>query len=279
MNIESDSNTSINGEYFYIRNVQGDIIGLIDKSGTNVVSYTYDTWGKLISIEGSLKDSVGVKNPYRYRGYIYDTEIGLYYLNARYYNPYWGRFINADALIGQMGELLGHNLFMYCKNNPVNMSDPSGYRPLFDDGYGNETKEQIQVSLAIMNDRYDYDTGIIKSSLGVTGEANSVGKEYDESGNLRKERLYGPDGLAVKDKHYTDHGNPKKHPKVPHEHDWGFNENGKWAPGRWYADNSVKLNVSIGVVGGTYLIYRGIRMIPSLVPPLWWTIPANIATP
>ena len=126
MNITSGSNPSINGEYFYIRNLQGDIIGLIDKNGTEVVSYTYDTWGKPISIEGSLKDTVGVKNPYRYRGYRYDTETGLYYLNARYYNPEWGRFINADEYVGQVGTLLSSNMFAYCLNNPVNLHDPSG---------------------------------------------------------------------------------------------------------------------------------------------------------
>ena len=125
MNIVSGSNPSINGEYYYIRNLQGDIIGLIDKNGTEVVSYTYDTLGKLISIEGSLKDTVGVKNPYRYRGYRYDTETGLYYLNARYYNPEWGRFINADSYLGDSG-LLSHNVFAYCMNNPVNLQDPSG---------------------------------------------------------------------------------------------------------------------------------------------------------
>ena len=70
---------NLNGvEYYYIRNAQGDIIGLFDKNGTQVVSYTYDTWGKLVSIDRSFKDSVGVKNPYRYRGYHYDTEIGPY---------------------------------------------------------------------------------------------------------------------------------------------------------------------------------------------------------
>jgi RHS repeat-associated protein len=89
--------------------------------------------GKLISIRGTEKDTVGVKNPYRYRGYRYDTETGLYYLQSRYYNPEWGRFINADAIIGQTGELLGHNLFSYCKNNPVNMKDSAGFRPVFDD--------------------------------------------------------------------------------------------------------------------------------------------------
>ena len=69
MNIIIGSDSSVNGEYYHIRNLQGDIIGLIDKNGTEVVSYTYDTWGKLISIEGSLKDTVGVKNPYRGNSY------------------------------------------------------------------------------------------------------------------------------------------------------------------------------------------------------------------
>jgi RHS repeat-associated core domain len=106
---------NLNGvEYWYIRNAQGDIIGLIDKAGTQVVSYTYDSWGKpspevkdesgnilpTSGITGSLASTVGVKNPYRYRGYRYDTETQLYYLNSRYYNPEWGRFINADALGG-----------------------------------------------------------------------------------------------------------------------------------------------------------------------------------
>jgi RHS repeat-associated protein len=87
-------------EYYYIRNDQGDIIGLFDKAGIQVVAYTYDTWGKLISTTGTLASTVGAKNPYRYRGYRYDGETGLYYLNARYYNAEWGRFINADSCGG-----------------------------------------------------------------------------------------------------------------------------------------------------------------------------------
>lgn len=63
---------------------------------------------------------------FRYR---YDTETGLYYLNSRYYNPDWGRFINADSLGGDVGTLLSHNLFAYCMNNPVNMTDENGYWP------------------------------------------------------------------------------------------------------------------------------------------------------
>ena len=120
---------NLNGiEYYYIRNAQGDIIGLFDKNGTQVVSYIYDSWGKVISTTGTLASTVGVKNLYRYRGYRYDMETGLYYLNSRYYNPEWGRFINADAAGGTIGELLSHNVFAYCLNNPVNMEDPSGYK-------------------------------------------------------------------------------------------------------------------------------------------------------
>jgi RHS repeat-associated protein len=95
---------NLNGvEYYYVKNGQGDIIGLLDRNGNQVVSYTYDFWSALKAIDGILKDVVGVKNPYRHRGYRYDTETGLYYLQSRYYNPEWGRFINANALLGNKG--------------------------------------------------------------------------------------------------------------------------------------------------------------------------------
>lgn len=113
--------------YYYIRNGQGDITGILDSNGTQVVTYTYDTWGKLTSITGSLASTVGEKNPYRYRGYRYDAETRLYYLQSRYYNPEWGRFINADVILGEEGELLSHNMFAYCQNNPVIHKDDSGY--------------------------------------------------------------------------------------------------------------------------------------------------------
>ena len=118
---------NLNGkEYFYIRNVQNDVIGLHDSEGKVVVNYSYDTWGNIVSITGSLKDSVGKKNPYRYRGYRYDEETGLYYLQSRYYNAEWGRFINADCYIGEMNEILSCNMFVYCSNNPVNAEDTDG---------------------------------------------------------------------------------------------------------------------------------------------------------
>ena len=110
--------------YFYIRNIQNDVIALIDEDGNEVVHYTYDSWGKILSITGSLKDTVGQQNPFRYRGYLYDTETGMYYLKSRYYDPELRRFISADGQIN--GGMLGSNLYIYCENDPVNRYDPFG---------------------------------------------------------------------------------------------------------------------------------------------------------
>ena len=81
-----------------MRNVQNDIVALVDDSGKTVVNYVYDSWGKLLSITGSLKDTVGIQNPFRYRGYYYDNETGMYYLKNRYYDPGLRRFIGSDAI-------------------------------------------------------------------------------------------------------------------------------------------------------------------------------------
>ena len=98
--------------YYYLRNAQGDITGLVNTSGTQVVSYTYDAWGKLLSTTGTMASTLGVYNPLRYRGYFYDTETGLYYLTSRYYNPTWGRFINADTAYISTGQgIVGSNMF------------------------------------------------------------------------------------------------------------------------------------------------------------------------
>ena len=115
--------------YYYKHNHQGDIIGIINADGNTVVSYVYDSWGNQLSCSGSLANTLGSSNPLRYRSYIYDSETGLYYLQNRYYNPVWGRFLNSDTFYGEAGVLLTHNMFSYCYNNPVNTSDPSGNWP------------------------------------------------------------------------------------------------------------------------------------------------------
>ena len=98
----------------------------MNSSGTVVVEYAYDAWGKPMGVTGSMAGTLGAANPFRYRGYYYDAETGLYYLNERYYNPEWCRFINADDFGGVTGGLLTHNIFIYCANNPVMKEDPDG---------------------------------------------------------------------------------------------------------------------------------------------------------
>ena len=117
--------------YYYLRNAQGDIVKLIDGSGTTVVEYLYDTWGKLLAITGTLKDTVGTNQPFRYRGYVYDNETGWYYLKSRYYNPEIGRFISADVYLSTGQGVIGHNAYAYCLNNPVNMTDSNGEFGIF----------------------------------------------------------------------------------------------------------------------------------------------------
>ena len=113
--------------YIYATNLQGDVIAILTTSGTPVVEYTYDAWGNILTTTGSMASTLGVHNPLRYRGYVYDTELGLYYLQSRYYNPEMGRFINADAYTSTGQGILGNNMFAYCNNNPVVYCDPNGF--------------------------------------------------------------------------------------------------------------------------------------------------------
>ena len=113
-------------EYYYLRNAQGDIVKLIDANGTTVVEYTYDTWGKKVSTTGSLAGSLGLIQPFRYRGYVYDWETGFYYLQSRYYDPTTGRFISADVMLSTGQGVLGYSSFAYCNDNPVNAIDKEG---------------------------------------------------------------------------------------------------------------------------------------------------------
>ena len=116
--------------YFYVTNLQGDVVAILNSSGAQVVGYTYDAWGKLLTTTGTMAFTLGLHNPLRYRGYVYDRETDLYYLQSRYYDPAIGRFINADALVSTGTGLLGNNMFAYCNNNPVNNYDSGGTSPI-----------------------------------------------------------------------------------------------------------------------------------------------------
>ena len=114
------------------KNLQGDIVGVINGEGEKVLAYSYDAWGNVTTtILGGVIETVKaiLYTPITYRGYMYDFQLGLYYLQSRYYNPAYGRFLNADSteiLEATQGTPLGANLFAYCNNNPVNYVDYSG---------------------------------------------------------------------------------------------------------------------------------------------------------
>ena len=113
--------------YLFVKNLQGDITKILDDSGDEVATYTYDAWGKIIN--ETEDNAIAGLNPFRYRGYIYDPETELYYLQSRYYDPLTGRFLNADDpdyTDTYSGSPLSTNMFAYCENNPVSGYDPTG---------------------------------------------------------------------------------------------------------------------------------------------------------
>ncbi len=147
-------NNIVDADFFYKKNLQNDIIGIYDSNGKQIVRYTYDAWGnvkteylaKNIKENGEIIEEyvvfhdafkyndiseinafIAFKNPFRYRGYYYDFETNLYYLNSRYYDPEICRFINADDISNLDAESLnGLNLYAYCGNNPIYFTDPFG---------------------------------------------------------------------------------------------------------------------------------------------------------
>ena len=108
--------------YYYITNLQGDVISLETMDGMLGAHYYYDAWGKILACDGALAEL----NPLRYRSYVYDQETGFYYLQSRYYDPALRRFIAADAYIFTSQGLTGANTFVYCGNNPVARYDTEG---------------------------------------------------------------------------------------------------------------------------------------------------------
>jgi len=127
-----DANSTVTGMYYnnvlyyFRKNLQGDVTGIYNANGTLVVQYEYTPYGAILGTTGSMATTLGTVNPFRYRGYYYDTETGFYYLITRYYDPVVGRFLNADAFASTGQGILGNNMFAYCGNNPINYVDHTG---------------------------------------------------------------------------------------------------------------------------------------------------------
>ncbi len=110
-----------NQTYLYHDNLRGDIVSVTDTNNNIQAQYNYDPWGTQTSYPGTLTQ------PFRYAGYYYDEETGLYYCKSRYYSPALGRFLTKDS-IGYIdySDPQTLNLYSYCGNNPINRTDPNG---------------------------------------------------------------------------------------------------------------------------------------------------------
>ena len=119
--------------YIFSKNLQGDVIGIYNENRQLVAKYSYNAYGEITAITDASGNDVSGNsahianiNPFRYRGYYYDTETGFYYVSSRYYDPEIGRWINADGYVSTGQGVLGNNMFAYCGNNPVNRVDHTG---------------------------------------------------------------------------------------------------------------------------------------------------------
>ena len=184
-------NYSPNGDgsftmYYYILNLQGDVVKLVTASGETAASYEYDAWGKVLSATGSM----ALTNPLRYRGYYYDVETGFYYLQSRYYDPANRRFINADSYASTGQGFIGANMFAYCNNNPIRYADHNG-RSLEDiiewlmALLANTTASRLSFTLAIVN-------ALTNSKLESNPELSTAGKILnDQNGATGDNYRYG----------------------------------------------------------------------------------------
>ena len=176
-----------NVPYYFIKNLQGDVIALVDKDAKTVARYSYDAWGAVTSAVTYTELTKGVDiaaiNPFRYRGYYYDEEIGLYYLQSRYYDESIGRFINADdsVIVGIPNGETPHNIFTYCENDPVLNSDYQGFFVI---------RRWMVSAIA------DFLLGLIPGIGPLFAPVKTVAKAYGKA--ALKSKLAGPLGSFVK---------------------------------------------------------------------------------
>ncbi|WP_279072979.1 RHS repeat-associated core domain-containing protein [Gemmiger formicilis] len=222
--------------YYYVLNAQGDVSAILDSSGKLAASYDYDAWGNCTVYDSSAKvltdpTSIANLNPLRYRGYYYDAETGFYYVSSRYYDPEVGRWINADdAIAGVGGDIRGYNLFAYCMNDPVNMSDHTGHWPQWIKNAAsavvNAVKKAVTVVANTVKSAVSSASNILKASsnsLPKKGEPGSSQTLPNPDGTPKQKRWYGPDGNPERDRDYNHPGNMP----FPHDHEWKNGERGK----------------------------------------------------
>ena len=117
-----------------------------------MVQYKYTAYGTITSTTGSLANTIGAYNPFRWKGYYYDYETGMYYCNGRYYVPTWCRWLNGDASSLDLFNINGLNLFSYCENNPVNiLCDSDGHNEIVNSSRRNSSSSGDSLGMSVLN--------------------------------------------------------------------------------------------------------------------------------
>ena len=238
--------------------------------------------GKSLNITGSPADTLGKRNPFRYRGYVYDEETGLYYLRSRHYNPVVGRFANADVYIAAQTDISSHNLYSYCKNQCINCADTNGMFVFIITSGLEDALLSSEAQYEEISDAYGCNCVhaiVVGGVIPMTGTPNGYASGYNGSRELYED-WYDSDGNIIRIRHHSNHKNPKTHPKNPHDHRGKKDANGKptidhkgedpdpnyKAPTADKNSSSAKTALAgVGAAGGSYLVYRGIKLIVGII--------------
>ena len=171
--------------YYYLLNIQGDVMGLVDGSGNLQAAFSYTAYGKAYSINNvsSMGTTLASANPLTYRGYVLDMGTGIYYLQSRYYDPQLGRFLNADAYASTGQGFLGNNMFAYCGNNPTVRVDIFGNHWFYTinedetrtEEIGENEQGAVYQTTIVFEAKYYSNEGVSYESLSFT---DSVSFEY-----------------------------------------------------------------------------------------------------
>ena len=202
-----------NNLYIYRKNLQGDILAVLNgQTGAAEASYTYDAWGRVISSTGALAEI----NPFRYRGYYYDSETGLYYLQSRYYDPETGRFINADGYINT--DFSDTNSYSYCGNCPVGYVDFCGHCRIRFDGVKLKDCHSFSCPYSEGLPQKEFESMLI---AGIAKKPNFTPRKDPRKGSENRQ----PSGARERNKAHPD---SEEHSRVPKGNNTGrkkFNKN------------------------------------------------------
>lgn len=234
-------------KYFYVYDGLESVTDVVDENGNVVNHYEYDSFGNLMVRNES------VTNPYTYTGREYDEDTKLFYYRARYYDATLGRFVQRDKLILT-------DSYIYVENSPVNLIDPVGL----------QGKPPIPVPGGGLNNGWKWNPDPKNKRGGTWGPKRSIKGQSQPSASWDPEGHWDVDDGLGNDKRYDKNGKPLT-PEEAHG-------KGKSCPDNNTVESGAT-DVTVKFVVGGYLIYRGVRLLPSLFPPLLWTLPANALSP